>query len=103
MGYDPGRLRSWLVPQAEAGWDFLLFEDDAEPGMATSLHNPSRVRRDLLPARGVDTPPRRRQPGRTGTAGIAVIPRNVPHTFLAQADGARMLSLHTPGGGKDFN
>ncbi len=34
--------------------------------------------------------------------GVAVIPRNVPHAFLAGSDGARMLCLHTPGGGENF-
>ena len=34
--------------------------------------------------------------------GVAVIPRGVPHAFMAQADGARMLCLHTPGRGEDF-
>ena len=36
------------------------------------------------------------------TGGVAVIPRGVPHGVLGPPAGARMLCLHTPGGGEDF-
>ena len=31
-----------------------------------------------------------------------MIPRDVPHAFMAGVEGARMLCLHTPGGGEGF-
>lgn len=97
-----GGLHTWLVRQSEVGGDFLLFEDDVEPGKATPLHTHPEAEETfyllagsiLLHVDGNDT--------ELGPGGIAVIPRNVPHAFLAQADGARMLCLHTPGGGEDF-
>lgn len=97
-----GGLHTWLVRQAEVGGDFLLFEDEVEAGKATPLHTHPVAEETfyllagsmLLHVDGTETELR--------TGGVAVIPRNVPHAFLAQADGARMLCLHTPGGGEDF-
>ena len=31
-----------------------------------------------------------------------IVPRGVPHAFLVTSGAARMLGLHTPGGGEQF-
>jgi len=97
-----GGLHTWLVRQAEVGGEFLLFEDDVEAGKATPLHTHPEAEETFYLLAGsmllhVDGTETELRPG-----GIAVIPRNVPHAFLALAAGARMLCLHTPGGGEDF-
>ncbi len=97
-----GGLRTWLVRQAEVGGDFLLFEDDVAPGKCTPLHTHPHAEETfyllagsmLLHVAGTET--------ELSVGGVAVIPRDVPHAFLARADGARMLCLHTPGGGEEF-
>lgn len=81
---------------------FLLFEDTVEPGKRTPLHIHAGADETfyvlegsmLLHIDGAEHDVR--------TGGVAVIPRGVPHAFMAQAQGTRMLCLHTPGGGEDF-
>lgn len=97
-----GGLQTWLVRQKEVGGDFLLFEDDVAPGKRTPLHTHPHAEETfyllagsmLLHVDGTETELR--------VGGVAVIPRDVPHAFLAGPEGARMLCLHTPGGGEDF-
>ncbi|CAN5675725.1 hypothetical protein BH24ACT11_BH24ACT11_08600 [soil metagenome] len=97
-----GGLHTWLVHHGEVDGDFLLFEDDVEPGKCTPLHTHPEAEETfyllagsmLLHVGGTETELR--------IGGVAVIPRKVPHAFLAGSDGARMLCLHTPGGGEDF-
>lgn len=97
-----GGLHTWLVREGEVDGDFLLFEDDVEPGKCTPLHTHPEAEEAfyvlagsmLLHLDGIETELR--------AGGVAVVPRNVPHAFLAGSDGARTLCLHTPGGGEDF-
>ncbi len=97
-----GGLHRWLVREDEVGRGFLLFEDTVEPGKRTPLHLHAGADETfyllegsmLLHIDGTEHDMR--------TGGVAVIPRGVPHAFLARAQGARMLCLHTPGGGEDF-
>jgi quercetin dioxygenase-like cupin family protein len=97
-----GGLHSWLVRESEVRDGFLLFEDSVEAGKRTPLHTHPAADETfylldgsiLLHIDGVEHEVR--------AGGVAVIPRGVPHAFLAQAEGARMLCLHTPGGGEAF-
>jgi quercetin dioxygenase-like cupin family protein len=96
-----GGLHGWLVHENEVGDEFLLFEDTVDPGKRTPLHtHPSDETFYLLDGSMVLHIDGVEHELRAG--GVAVIPRGVPHAFLAQADGARMLCLHTPGGGENF-
>ena len=97
-----GGLHSWLVREGEVGDGFLLFEDAVEAGKRTPLHTHPAADETFYLLEGsmllhVDGAEHELRAG-----GVAVIPRGVPHAFLAQAEGARMLCLHTPGGGEDF-
>lgn len=97
-----GGLHTWLVREHEVGEGFLLFEDAVEPGKRTPLHTHPDADETfyllegsmLLHVDGVEHEVR--------AGGVAVVPRGVPHAFMAQAGGARLLCLHTPGGGEDF-
>ncbi len=97
-----GGLHSWLVRESDVGDSFLIFEDTVDPGKRTPLHTHPAADETfylldgsiLLPVDGVEHEVR--------AGGVAVVPRGVPHAFLAQAQGARMLCLHTPGGGEGF-
>ena len=85
------------------GGGFLLFEDTVDPGKRTPLHTHPAADETfyllegsmLLHIDGVEH--------EVGAGGVAVIPRGVPHAFLAQAEGARMLCLHTPGEVRSFH
>jgi quercetin dioxygenase-like cupin family protein len=97
-----GGLHSWLVRESEVGEGFLLFEDIVDPGKRTPLHTHPTADETFYLLDGsmllhIDGVEHELRPG-----GVAVIPRGVPHAFLAQAGGARMLCLHTPGGGEAF-
>jgi quercetin dioxygenase-like cupin family protein len=97
-----GGLHSWLVREHEVADGFLLFEDTVEPGKRTPLHTHPGADETfyLLAGSIVLHIDGNEQELRAG--GVAVIPRDVPHAFMAQAEGARMLCLHTPGGGEGF-
>jgi quercetin dioxygenase-like cupin family protein len=97
-----GGLHSWLVREHEVGDGFLLFEDTVDPGKCTPLHTHPGADETfylldgsiLLHVDGIEHEVR--------TGGVAVVPRGVPHAFMARDVGARMLCLHTPGGGESF-
>ncbi|MGV8896300.1 MAG: cupin domain-containing protein [Rhodoglobus sp.] len=100
--FSGGGLHTWLVHEHEVEGNFLLFEDEVEPGKPTPLHTHPEAEETfylisgsiLLHVNGTETELR--------AGGVAVIPRNMPHAFLAGPSGARMLCLHTPGGGENF-
>lgn len=97
-----GGLHTWLVHEQEVDGHFLLFEDDVEPGKRTPLHTHPEAEETFYLLAGsmvlqIDGDQTELQAG-----GVAVIPRDVPHAFLAGPEGARMLCLHTPGGGEGF-
>jgi quercetin dioxygenase-like cupin family protein len=97
-----GGLHRWLVREGEVDNGFLLFEDTVDPGKRTPLHTHPAADETfyllegamLLHIDGVEHDVR--------AGGVAVVPRGIPHAFLARTEGARMLCLHTPGGGEDF-
>jgi len=97
-----GGLHRWLVREDEAGGNFLLFEDTVEAGKRTPLHVHPEAEETfyvlagsiVLHVEGTDHV--------LGAGGVAVVPRAVPHAFMAQSEGARLLCLHTPGGGEEF-
>ncbi|MDJ0336115.1 cupin domain-containing protein [Salinibacterium sp. G-O1] len=100
--FSGGGLHTWLVREDEVNKGFLMFEDEVEPGKPTPLHTHPEAEETfyllagsiLLHVDGAESELR--------AGGVAVIPRNTPHAFLAGPNGARMLCLHTPGGGENF-
>lgn len=97
-----GGLHSWLVHEGEVKDGFLLFEDTVEAGKKTPMHTHPEADETFYVLAGairlhVDGTDQELRAG-----GVAVIPRGVPHAFMAQGDGARLLCLHTPGGGESF-
>ena len=87
---------------AETGGAFLLFEDEVEAGKVTPLHTHPQADETFYILEGrivlhLDGELRDLDAG-----GIAVIPRGIPHAFMAGPDGARLLCLQTPGSGGEF-
>ncbi|MCW2758849.1 MAG: Cupin 2, conserved barrel domain protein [Nocardioidaceae bacterium] len=100
--YGGGR-HTWLAHDRDTGDGFLLFEDTVEAGKRTPLHTHPTSDETfyvldgaiLLHVAGAEHDLR--------TGGVAIVPRGVPHAFLVTAEGgARLLCLHTPGGGEAF-
>jgi quercetin dioxygenase-like cupin family protein len=97
-----GGLHSWLVRESEVGDRFLLFEDTVDPGKRTPLHTHPDADETFYLLGGSMLLHINGSEHEVRAGGVAVVPRGVPHAFLAQAEGARMLCLHTPGGGEAF-
>jgi quercetin dioxygenase-like cupin family protein len=97
-----GGLHAWLVRERESGDGFLLFEDTVDPGKSTPLHVHARADETFYLLDGSMVLHIDGAEHELRTGGVAMVPRGVPHAFQAQAAGARMLCLHTPGGGEDF-
>lgn len=97
-----GGLHTWLARDHETDSAFLLFEDAVAGGKCTPLHTHPESDETfyvlegtlLLHVDGVEHELR--------SGGVAVVPRGVPHAFLVTSPDARMLCLHTPGGGEPF-
>jgi quercetin dioxygenase-like cupin family protein len=97
-----GGLHTWKLLSEETDGAFFLFEDAMGKGKTTPLHcHPEademtyvlegeiRVKVD-----GIET--------RVGPGGMSFVPRGVPHAFLVVSDGARLLTMQTPGIGQAF-
>jgi quercetin dioxygenase-like cupin family protein len=98
--YGGGR-HTWLARDHETDSAFLLFEAEVAGGKSTPLHTHPADETFyvldgtlLLHVDGVEHELR--------VGGVAVVPRGVPHAFLVTSPDARILSLHTPGGGEEF-
>ncbi len=97
-----GGLHSWLVRESEVGDGFLLFEDAVDPGKCTPLHVHPEAEETFYLLAGSMRLHVDGQEHDLRTGGVAVVPRESPHAFMAGPEGARMLCLHTPGGGESF-
>jgi len=100
--FSGGGLHTWLVHEGEVGSDFLLFEDDVDAGKSTPLHTHPDADETFYVLAGTITLHVDGRETELRAGGVAVIPRTVAHAFLAGPTGARLLCLHTPGGGEEF-
>ncbi len=97
-----GGVHSWLVRDGEAGDGFLLFEDTVEDGKQTPMHTHPEAEETFYVLAGAILLHVADSEHELRAGGVAVIPRGVPHAFKALPGGARLLCLHTPGGGEEF-
>ena len=97
-----GGLHSWLVRDGEAGDGFLLFEDTVEDGKQTPMHTHPGAEETFYVLAGAILLHLDGHEHELRAGGVAVVPRGAPHAFKAQPGGARLLCLHTPGGGEEF-
>ena len=98
-----GGTHTWLAHDRETEGAFLLFEDAVEVGKRTPQHVHPEADETFYVLDGailLDVDGQRHE---LRSGGVAFVPRGVPHAFLVTSEsGARMLCLHTPGGGEDF-
>ena len=98
-----GGLHTWLAHDTETADGFLLFEDAVEAGKRTPLHIHPESDETFYVLDGAILLHVDGEQHELRAGGIAIVPRGVPHAFLVSAEGgARMLCLHTPGGGEAF-
>jgi quercetin dioxygenase-like cupin family protein len=95
----PERL---LVSGSEAGGEFALAESNAPRGHTAPRHRHLRATETFIVLGGellIEVGGERRN---AGPGHVAILPRNVPHTFVVVSATARYLILHTPAGFDDF-
>ena len=97
-----GGLHTWLARDHETVDSFLLFEDAVEAGKRTPLHTHPESDETFYVLEGAILLHIDGQQHELRAGGVAIVPRGVPHAFLVTSDAARMLCLHTPGGGEQF-
>jgi quercetin dioxygenase-like cupin family protein len=97
-----GGVHTWKVRESDSNGAFLLFEDEMTAGKMTPLHTHPDADETMYLLEGEILMHLDGREHRVGKGGLAMAPRGVPHAFLVLSDTARMLCLHTPGGGEAF-
>ena len=97
-----GGVHTWIATDSDTGGTFLLFEDDLDQGKVTPLHQHPHAEETFYMLEGEILLSLDGQQIPLHAGGRAIIPRGVPHAFLVTSPRARMLCLHTPGGGEAF-
>ncbi len=98
-----GGTHTWLAHDRETADGFLLFEDAVEVGKRTPLHVHPESDETFYVLDGTISLHVDGDQHELRAGGVAFVPRGVPHAFLVTSQpGARLLCLHTPGGGEEF-
>jgi quercetin dioxygenase-like cupin family protein len=97
-----GGVHTWKVRESESNGAFLLFEDQMTRGKMTPLHTHPDADETMYLLDGEILVHLDGQEHRVEQGGLMMAPRGVPHAFMVLSDTARMLCLHTPGGGEAF-
>jgi quercetin dioxygenase-like cupin family protein len=97
-----GGLHTWKVLAEETDGAFFLFEDALSKGKTTPLHRHPEADETVYVLEGEILVNVDGRESRVGTGGMSFVPRGVAHAFLVVSDGARLLTLKTPGVGQEF-
>ncbi|MBC7441779.1 MAG: cupin domain-containing protein [Ramlibacter sp.] len=97
-----GGLHTWKVTESDSGGAFLMWESLEEGGKATPLHLHADADETFHLLEGAVVLYLDNEERSVRTGGVAVVPRGVPHAFKVTSPHARMLWVHTPGGGEAF-
>lgn len=97
-----GGVHTWKATSEETGSAFLLFEDRMDQGKVTPLHIHPDADESMYVLEGEVLVHIDGDEHRLATGGFVMAPRGVPHAFLVLSGAARLLCLHTPGGGDAF-
>ncbi|MDQ1569739.1 MAG: hypothetical protein QOF79_413 [Actinomycetota bacterium] len=97
-----GGRHTWLATEEETNGQFILFEDALDQGKVTPLHRHDNADETFYLLAGEILLDIDGAQQTVGAGGIAIIPRGIPHAFKVVSADARMLCLHTPGGGEAF-
>lgn len=98
-----GGTHTWLAHEQETANAFLLFEDEVGVGKRTPLHTHPEADETFYVLDGTITLHVDGTEHELRAGGVAFVPRGAPHAFMVTSEsGARLLCLHTPGGGEGF-
>lgn len=97
-----GGTHTWKATAEETGGAFLLFEDLLTQGKTTPLHRHPDAAETLYVLEGEILVNIDGQEHRVGPGGMTMAPPGMPHAFLVTSEGARLLTMQTPGGTEAF-
>lgn len=97
-----GGLHTWKLLAEETGGDFFVFEDAMGQGKTTPLHRHPEADEMTYVLEGEIVVNVDGTETRVASGGMSFVPRGVPHAFLVASDGARLLTMQTPGIGQAF-
>ena len=97
-----GGLHTWKLLAEDTDGAFFLFEDALSRDKTTPLHRHPESDETIYVLAGEIVVSVDGKESRVGTGGLSFVPRGVPHAFLVVSDGARLLTLKTPGVGQGF-
>jgi quercetin dioxygenase-like cupin family protein len=97
-----GGLHTWKLLAEDTGGAFFLFEDDLSQGKTTPLHRHPEADETVYVLEGEILVNVDGKESRVGAGGMTFTPKGVPHAFVVVSDGARVLTLQTPGIGQAF-
>jgi quercetin dioxygenase-like cupin family protein len=97
-----GGLHTWKLLAEDTGGAFFLFEDDLSQGKTTPLHRHPEADETVYVLEGEILVNVDGKESRVGAGGMTFTPKGVPHAFVVMSDGARVLTLQTPGIGQAF-
>lgn len=86
----------------DTGGDFFLYEDLLEADKCTPMHRHPEADEMLYVLEGTIVVNIDGTESRLSAGALSFVPRGVPHAFLVVSDGARLLTLQTPGAGQRF-
>jgi quercetin dioxygenase-like cupin family protein len=97
-----GGLHTWKLTTEDTDGAFFLFEDVMVQGKCTPLHRHPEADETVYVLEGEVIVNVGGQESRVSAGGMTFTPRGVPHAFFVASDGARVLTLQTPGIGQAF-
>jgi quercetin dioxygenase-like cupin family protein len=97
-----GGVHTWKLMAEDTGGAFFLFEDVMAQSKATPLHRHPEADETIYVLEGEIVVNIGGEERRVGAGGMTFTPKGVPHAFLVCSDGARLLTVQTPGIGQAF-
>jgi quercetin dioxygenase-like cupin family protein len=97
-----GGLHTWKLLAEETNGAFFLFEDTMSQGKTTPLHRHPEADETIYVLEGELVVNVAGVESQVGPGGMSFVPKGVPHALLVVSDGARLLTLQTPGAGQAF-
>ena len=97
-----GGIHTWKLMTEDTDGAFFFFEDALSEGKTTPLHRHPEADEVTYVLEGEIVVNVNGQESRVGTGGMSFVPRGVPHAFVVTSDGARLLTMQTPGVGQAF-
>lgn len=97
-----GGLHTWKLTTEDTGGAFFMFEDFMAANKTTPLHRHPEADETVYVLEGEIVINIDGKESRVGAGGMTFTPKGVPHAFIVVSDGARLLTMQSPGIGQGF-